>query len=505
MTATAPPPVEQFGPAMARLALGMMRHAGAPNPDAPHIAMYVTPWYRQACGWFAIAFGIALAARGGARVSFLINDMPYPAIHPQELDEVAAFETFCRDFEAMYPYSRLSAYLGAASPDRRAIRDGVVDQTLLLDARHRVGAGTLSPGHRVSFLRTSHTPLSHIATAVDGYFAKEKPDAIYVPGGVANGSYVVTRLAADHGVRIASVDSSLGSLFVGSHSIASQFSELAETYQHLISLPARVSETARAKGFAALEQKIAAAPAMDLPPCDLILPLGYDWDTVALGVGSLYEDQGTWLRDTVSYVLAKHPSTHIVVRAHPHELRHPNKDNAILMDECVARRLPNLHVMRAQDRIPVYGLLTTAKAVVACQSTVVMEAQMKGVPAIALRDNYYVLAGAVPRPHTREAYHHWLDQHLAGPRAQVSEAASAAAALLYFLLESVAKDPTRFTPHADDFWAWLNNDPVADLTAPFTADLVRAIAGDIPLATLKARRTLGLDPVPPGARDLVAA
>ena len=134
-----------------------------------------------------------------------------------------------------------------------------------------------------------------------------------------------------------------------------------------------------------------------------------------------------------------------------------------------------------------------------------MEAQMKGVPAIALRDNYYVLAGAVARPHTREAYHHWLDQHLHGPRAHVSESASAAAALLYFLLESVAKDQTRFTPHADDFWAWLNNDPVSELTSPFMADLVRAIGGDIPLATLKARRTLGLDPVPPGALDLVAA
>jgi hypothetical protein len=512
MTAAGPqavpplPAVEHFGPALARLAFGMMRHARPPLSDAPHIVMILAPWYRQACGWFAVALGIALATRGGARVTFLIDDLPYPAIHPRELDEVLAFEAFCREFEAMYPYHRLSTFAGADSPERRAVIDGAVEAALQLDLRHRSGAGTLPAGQRGAFARSARTPLTHVARAVDGFLAAIRPDAIFCPGGVANGSYAVTHLAAAHGVRLASVDSAYGRLYVAAHGIAGQLTELADAYAHVLTLRPNLVEIARAEGFALLEKKIAAAAsAGPLPPCDLLLPLGYDWDTVALGVGSLYADQAAWLNDTIDHVSRQHPRVRMVVRQHPYELTVPCPENDALLESCAARGLSTLVCMRAADRTPPYGLFRGAKAVVACQSAMVLESQMRGVPSLALRDNYFIKSGALARPHSREAYFQWIDRHLSGPRATVAESSSAAAALLYFLLETAAIERTRFTPHASDLWAWLHGDPIGDLLSPMVADVVRAVVRDVPLSILKARRTLGLDPLPPGIDDPIAA
>src|SRR5262249_34984611 len=83
------PPVEQYGPAMSRLALTALRSAVPPNPNTPRIIVYLMPWYRQGAAWFSVGLAIAMATRAGARVEFLLNDLPYPAIHPQELNEVA--------------------------------------------------------------------------------------------------------------------------------------------------------------------------------------------------------------------------------------------------------------------------------------------------------------------------------------------------------------------------------------------------------------------------------
>src|SRR5262249_42296227 len=111
------PPVEQYGPAMLRFALGAMRRAVRAPENTAHFVMVLTPWYRQAAAWFNVALGIAIAARTGARVGFLLNDMPYPAIHPDELTEIAVLDEFARTFEAMFPTRRLSRFLEpGASP-----------------------------------------------------------------------------------------------------------------------------------------------------------------------------------------------------------------------------------------------------------------------------------------------------------------------------------------------------------------------------------------------------
>ncbi|TAK99704.1 MAG: hypothetical protein EPO08_15720 [Rhodospirillaceae bacterium] len=501
------PAVENYGPAMARFALAAMRHAAPLNPDAPRIVMYLTPWYRQAAAWFAVSLGIAIAARAGARVEFLINDLPYPAIHPFELNEVAALDTFCREFEALFPSYRLSAFASATAPSRKILIDSVVDEGLRLDLRHRIGGGTLARGNAASFKFSAHTPLTHITAACDRFLAAEHPDVLFCPGGVANGSYVVRRLADIHGVRFASCDSGFENLFLASHSIAGHLIENAETYDHLLTLPPGLAATAQTRGFETLAAKVRAAAAnpATLPPCSLVLPLGYDWDTVALGIGSLYETQTDWLRDTVDYVDRTHPQAHMVVRQHPYEATFPSPENLDLITELEQRRPANLHVMRAAHRVPIYGLLQNANACVACQSTTVLEAQMLGVPAVSMRDTYYVAAGAVTRPPTREAYFAWLDEQLSGARGIVPQAAREAAALDYFILESCMMDVTRFTPHASDLWTWLHSDPAADMRTEAIGDMVRCVVADVPVSTLKARRALGLPPLPDGIADPVAA
>jgi hypothetical protein len=490
---------------MARFALGAMRRAAPLNPDAPRIVMYLTPWYRQAAAWFAVGFGVAIAARAGARVEFLINDLPYPAIHPFELNEVAALDAFCREFEAMFPARRLSSFCAPVDPSRQAVIDATVAEALRLDVRHRTGAGTLDRGHAASFPATARTPLTHIVAACDAFLATERPDVLFCPGGAANGSYAVRRLAELHGVRFASADSNFNVLILAGHSIAGQVIENAETVKHILTLPGAIGDEARARGYRTLEAKAQSASAWPLPPCDLLMPLGYDWDTSALGIATLYETQDEWVRETIAYVTRVHPASHIVIRQHPQEVDFPSFENSALFDALGQRRIPNLNLMRAQERIPVYGLLQKAKACVACQSTVALEAQMRGVPTVSMRDTYYVVAGAITRPPTREAYFNWLDEKLRADRNVVSQDARDMAALSYFVLTSCVDEPTRFNPIASELWAWLHANPVADLGSDSVADLIRCIVADVPLATLRGRRMLGLGPLPEGILDPVAA
>jgi hypothetical protein len=504
MAVPAMPPIEHYGPAMARFALGAMRRAAPLNPAAPRIVMYLSPWYRQAAAWFAVGFGIAMAARAGTQVEFLINDLPYPSIHPFELNEIAALDAFCREFEAMFPARRLSSFCAPVDASRRAVIDGVVAEALRLDVRHRTGAGTLNRAQAASFPLSARTPLTHIAQACDAFLAAERPDVLFCPGGAANGSYAVRRLAEIHGIRFASADSNFNVLILAGHGIAGHIVENAETVKHIQTLPASIRDEACARGYRTLDAKIQAASTTQLPPCDLLMPLGYDWDTSALGIATLYESQDDWVRETIDYVSRVHPDARIVLRQHPQEVEHPSFENSALFTELERRNLSNLNLMRAQDRIPVYGLLEKAKACVACQSTVALEAQMRGVPTVSMRETYYVVAGAITRPPTREAYFKWLDEKLRGDRDNVPQSIRDTAALSYFVLTNCVDAPTRFNPIASELWNWLHTDPVADLASDGVGDLIRCVVADVPLATLRGRRLLGLPALPESLRDPLA-
>ena len=51
----------------------------------------------------------------------------------------------------------------------------------------------------------------------------------------------------------------------------------------------------------------------------------------------------------------------------------------------------------------------------------------------------------------------------------------------------------------------LHSDPVADIATPAMSDLMRAIATDVPITTLIARRLLDLPVMPNGVADPIAA
>jgi hypothetical protein len=122
-----------------------------------------------------------------------------------------------------------------------------------------------------------------------------------------------------------------------------------------------------------------------------------------------------------------------------------------------------------------------------------------------MRDTYYVAAGAIARPQSKDAYFNWLDACLRAKSNSITQKARDAAALSYFVLEECVVETTRFTPHASDLWTWLHTDALTDLRSDNFADAIRAIVGDMSFATLKARRILGLPALPEGVPDPIAA
>ena len=108
------------------------------------------------------------------------------------------------------------------------------------------------------------------------------------------------------------------------------------------------------------------------------------FDTSQSHANVVFPHMFAWLDIIYDAVLA-HPETFFIIRAHPDELR-PGKESRETVAQWVQKRgvdkLPNVLFIDAKDYVSSYELINNAKFVMVYNSTIGLEASIKGIPVL---------------------------------------------------------------------------------------------------------------------------
>jgi len=109
-----------------------------------------------------------------------------------------------------------------------------------------------------------------------------------------------------------------------------------------------------------------------------------------------------WL-DSVYDAICSHPETFFIIRAHPDELR-PGKESRETVAQWVQSKrvdqLPNVLFIGAKEYVSSYELISNAKFVMVYNSTIGLEASIKGVPVLCAGQARYTQVPTVFFPQT---------------------------------------------------------------------------------------------------------
>ena len=141
------------------------------------------------------------------------------------------------------------------------------------------------------------------------------------------------------------------------------------------------------------------------------------FDTSQAHANLIFSDMFAWL-DEILAEIPNHPDTLFVIRAHPDELR-PGKESKESVAQWVkssgAVALRNVTFINADEMISSYELIEHAKFVMVYNSTVGLEAVIKGKPVLCAGKARYTQSETVFLPKTRDEFRRMLIQFLEAP------------------------------------------------------------------------------------------
>lgn len=138
------------------------------------------------------------------------------------------------------------------------------------------------------------------------------------------------------------------------------------------------------------------------------------FDTSQSHANVIFPDMFAWL-DEILEQISKHPDTLFVIRAHPDELR-PGKESRESVSDWVNQKkvtnLPNITFIDADEMISSYELIEHAKFVMVYNSTVGLEAAIKGKPVLCGGKARYTQMETVYLPKSRDEFHTMFSRFL---------------------------------------------------------------------------------------------
>jgi hypothetical protein len=145
------------------------------------------------------------------------------------------------------------------------------------------------------------------------------------------------------------------------------------------------------------------------------------FDTSQAHANVVFSDMFEWL-DTLLPEIPNHPETLFVIRAHPDEIR-PGKQSEESVAQWVEKNhladYKNVTFIRSDEMISSYELIEHAKFVMVYNSTVGLEAAIKGKPVLCAGKARYTNMETVFFPSSIEAFQEMLTQFLQKPEIQV--------------------------------------------------------------------------------------
>lgn len=461
----------------------------APLPSKPHFGVVITPWVGTAVPWYSLAIGMLLAAEG-SRVTFLFDDLPF-GDNAVRHHYIRCCIRFVLDaLTGRHDVIQLSA-LRTSTPLDQAARDSV-QRLAGLNAVWQMRGEIVDDG-RQRFKDRCAEQLGHAYGPIAEVMRPGAFDVLFVPGGVFGSSGIWTELARNAGIRVASYDTGgYETVMLAANGIACQLQDIPPAYRELrqhgdeqelafATVSAHEEMARRRAGTDTFASQVkGGADAGRRYDGAVLIALNSSWDSAALGLHTVFDNNTQWIVETVRYLL-EHTVASVIVRQHPAErlaFARTTDDYASLLQRHFGAH-PRLRFIAAAEPVNSYSLLDQVAAVVVYTSTIGMEAAALGLPVVTPSESYYSRLGFVWRADAADEYWSLLSR-AAARELPVTPEMRRDASVCYYLTQCCNWVFTPFNPA--DYVKWSKRD-LAQLQAdPKVRDILRSLADNVPVA-----------------------
>lgn len=367
--------------------------------------------------------------------------------------EIETLEKLLRSLPADLPIVNTSDFPADGEIDTAAL-DRLIFENSVREFRGENAAREFLAAHperRIEVLRHARQ-VTHV-------FQHTGLDWVLIPGGVWAVSGVYVTIAERQKLPYSTFDSGVGELVFTHGAVAAHFGDFPEVFAEVtrrcdasgseraaVVQRARRSLETRMEGKDAYHLQLRPASASSTDRCDILVALNFRLDSAALVRQKLFTSITHWLRSILEW-LEMQPGVTVAIRQHPCE-RIPEFRGGDSWGDLLAE-FPGLsdrvRLIRAEDVVNTYNLISTAKVVLPFTSRVGIEASLLGKPVILCAHCYYGSLGFAWNPSTPEEYFRLIQAALE-ERIAVSPQARETATIAYCIAEECLLTGTPFTP-----------------------------------------------------------
>jgi hypothetical protein len=467
-----------------------MRHP--PKQDAIRFAIVVMPWGGTPVPWFSLVCGLLLASSGN-KVTFIVDDMPFGEHGLSFRFQIGCMRAVLRLLRDRHDIITLSDHALSGALTHAAQQS--VERLAELNAVWAL-RGEIKVAGRQRYTERAIRQLSASYAVIAGIQLGDRYDALFVPGGVWGSSGVWVEHARAAGVRVASYDSGgYSNLLLAVNGVACQLQDIPRAFSLLKTHAASREEQAfiiestlaeigrRRSGTDNFSSQMQGTLATDGRFARAVLvALNSSWDSAALGLHAVFENNTQWIVETTKYLLEHTPAS-VIVRQHPVErldIARTSDDYRSLLTHHFGEH-PRLHFVAANEPVNSYDLLEQVAAVVVHTSTIGTEAAAYGKAVVTGSASYYADLGFVRKATNLAQYWQYLSDAVSG-RYVVTPAMRDDALWCYYLTQCCNWVFTPFTP--TDFAEWSRHDLDQLGQHESVRAVIQALEQNIPVAFL---------------------
>ena len=462
--------------------------------NGDRVGVVISPWLGTSIPWYSIAIGLMLS-KAGSRVTFFVDDNMFGNNQLRFRFVLGcigfAMKPLRKDF-AVSGLSLLSDVEPIANQARESLR-----RLAKLNATWEL-RGEMEGDGRDGFEARCEFQFVKAFPTIKKAVNSAPFDLLFIPGGVWGTSGIWSMLAREAGIRIGSYDAGgYRTAMLAGNGIACQLQDIPFAYREIqqnqdaeswafAKKEAQAEMTRRKSGVDAFESQIKGGGGGDARyDHAIMLALNSSWDSAALGLHAVFQDNTDWIIQTVRFLLEQTEAT-VIVRQHPAERLEIGKttdDYRTLLTSHFGDH-PRLHFIAAGDKINSYELLSRIRALVVYTSTIGIEAAANGLPVITSSNSYYSDLGFVYKARNLETYQSLLRQACTG-ELQVTDESKVNALVAYYLTQCCNWIFTDFNP--SDFHLWIRHSIDYWSEDESGRIIVEVLREGIPVATINHR------------------
>lgn len=462
------------------------------NPGHIECAVLVTPWLGTSVPWFSIGIGLLLAYHG-QRVTFILDDFPFGKNRMRYGFILRCLKFVLRRLSDRNPVVILSQINPAGNLTDNVTAE--IKKLAKLNTVWELRGEMIEPG-RKNFQRLCEKQLLAAYPAIKAVTSGNRFDLLFIPGGVWGTTGIWASCAKAAGIRIGSFDSGgYGTAMLAVNGVACQLQDIpkafalikegsdAEISSSLAKREALTEMERRRAGIDPFLSQVAGSDGGDSRyEGGILIALNSSWDSAALGLHTVFENNSDWIVGTVRYLL-ENTDVPVIVRQHPAErleIARTSDDYLHLLNSYFGNH-PRLHFIAAADRINSYALMSKVKALVVYTSTIGIEAVANFKPVITPSSSYYSELGFVSKANSLKQYHELLMNAYKG-ELKINEDERQDALICYYLTQCCNWVFSSFNPADYSEWSLRSlNDWYSDKNV---RKIIRALTENLPIAYL---------------------